>query len=398
LLTDAIGLEGNLVVKHFAVGIMDLGNAAAERLDERVHFRVETSDPGNANIPVLLLFHQLEVEIIAQYSIDTKVLVFRQYPEDQSFYLVVAANKLVVDELEFSNEIEPAVHVPEDLVYLWNENVEPGRLVVNISEPDKLRDHDGEHGFENSGDISSCHGLEILEAVPALIVDVHEIADVLVQVLFGDMFETDSGFAGHPSADLIEPWRLNLVFVDEVGILLEIEPEPVSLEKIPVVRRVVVLHVGWRVEALHQQSPEAVALTEIHRPVHDVNIIRFEPFHALIEEHESSLLIVNTFEIAHPPGGIVHVLNKVVIDKDGYSPDGLAGIVEQYPAGQLTVLVSMVLGGIENSINILIQRPDPVGIVPIKGNGYFQEQPFKPCILFFYLDQVHAAKIEVTNY
>ena len=146
-------------------------------------------------------------------------------------------------------------------------------------------------------------------------------------------------------------------------MLVEIVFEPVILEQLLVIRRVVGILVQ-RLEfiALDQQSPPVAPLPEVDRTVHGLHAAAGEPHARGFEHHVGDLLVVDRLEEPAAArrllleGGLLTVVERRDTAHDRALP------VADHPADGLAVGEKFVLRRVEDLEDIHVQRADPVAV------------------------------------
>jgi hypothetical protein len=144
-------------------------------------------------------------------------------------------------------------------------------------------------------------------------------------------------------------------------------------------------------EAFHHQSPPAVAFPEIDGAVHGFHSLRLQPVLCGVEEEVGRLLVVDAVEEAHAAYGYFIVLVLVFfIGECRYAADELAGGVFQDPPLHLAEAEGLVAGGVENVVDVLVERTDVFGNVFVKLDVHLYEVPCRLFVSYFY--QLHASQ------
>ena len=209
--------------------------------------------------------------------------------------------------------------------------------------------------------------------------DYAEILGHLLQILGVDVREAVPG-GRHQTLGALVYHLVDVVVVNapQIGVLVEIVLEPVILEQLLVIRRVVGVGVK-RLElvSLDQQSPPRIARTEVHGTVHSLHAAAGEPQARRVEEHVGELLIVYGLEKAATARRLLVRVGVLVVIERRDAAHHFARAVVRYPADHLAVGEEFVFGGIEYRQNIVVQRAYPIAVAFVDPIGQVDELAFE---------------------
>ena len=171
-------------------------------------------------------------------------------------------------------------------------------------------------------------GDEVFMELPGIIVDFLQVFHVFPGLAVPEVLAVVFGLGTHPVGHFPESFGEGSGVVQHIADLLEIEFEPVVLEKLPVVGGIVVhAPVGILVETFHQQSPEVVVFPEVDRPVHGFHPAFGQPLLAGVEQKVGGLLVVDAFEETHAAGRLLESVCLAGIDESRRAADDVPFIV-----------------------------------------------------------------------
>ncbi len=94
---------------------------------------------------------------------------------------------------------------------------------------------------------------------------------------------------------------------------------------------------------MNKDSPKAVALAKVDRPIHGFHAALGKPFFTIVKQSESNFFVFNTLKKAHPARGlIISFVDGILVYKRRHSPNRLTGIIHGNPSNTFSVFEILI--------------------------------------------------------
>ncbi len=249
----------------------------------------------------------------------------------------------------------------EDLIELGNTDHEADRSIFMIGIYYNPWVHRRLHAMDEFAAIFDGHFPEALVCSPRTVVYRHKVVCYLVHghALRIPHFNTiplngNGGFSE-------QAFRSTMIQQAVINQLIVKRLESVVSEERLVVGRIVVEAIGGRIlEIVGEQAPKLVLLAKIHRSVHALHALLYQPVFGCVEEQVGGLLIVDALEKSNAANGIIQWVAHLLIYEGCNSADGLICPVEQQITNYFAMLKGLVSGRIEHFLYILCEGGYPM--------------------------------------
>ena len=242
-----------------------------------------------------------------------------------------------------------------------------------------MRGHDRPEHAHEPHRLVAPQGLDAREEGPRLVVDDAEVLGGLLQVLHVDVLDMVARRGvevGRTVEDAVAVLRDSAS--PNIGMLVEVVAEAVTLEQILVVGRVVgILVERLELVALHEQPPPRVAVAEVDGAVHRLHAAAGEPHARRVEHHVGGLLVVDALEKSAAARGLGLQHRLLAVVEGGDAAHDLSRGVAQHPAYGLAAREKVVLRGIEHRADRGVERTHPVAVAAVDSFGQVEPLAFE---------------------
>src|SRR5690606_15807826 len=227
---------------------------------------------------------------------------------------------------------------------------------------------------------------------PSLVVNYRKVFREFFQLIFSNMLRTKFRICRAMSMPRVKFLWLRISNLQPKTNLIVIISEPILLEQLLIIRRIIVHAIQRRLTSLYDQSPTAITLSKIDWPIHCTHTLLHQPMLRDIKKHIRRLLTVDAIEESDASHrNLITLVLIFLVYKCRNSAEQFTLLRTKYPTPCFSMAKCLVLRGIENIIHILIQWPDVIGIILVEPHVYINEQLCRLAVRYF--NQFHPRKL-----